>query len=94
MLRTRLIFQVRAFAIIDSLIGLWGAGTILDGSIEASQNAHLLQLKRKLSRYRLDILRLSDIRWWDSREHSPKLDGQEPIDAAIFREEDIDFAFI
>lgn len=38
--------------------------------IEGLQNTHFLQLGRELRRYRLDILGLSEVTWWDTGKYS------------------------
>lgn len=47
----------------------WKLDTLLANGIEGPQNARLHQVEREFQRNKLDILGLSEIRWWNSTEH-------------------------
>lgn len=55
---------------IKTQIGFWYVHTTLDNGIEHPKNIRFLQLECICRHYRTDTLELSEVRWWDSEEHS------------------------
>lgn len=52
------------------MISFWHMRTLFHNDFDGPQDARFLQLEREIEQYKLNILGLHEVSWWDSREYS------------------------